>query len=207
MSEMEEIIEDNERKLWEGRPRFWPFFLRRITPFIFFVVALSLQLAVVLLISAANAKNFRLIPTFFIFSIVCAVCLFVFIRDAIGYMYVRYLITNKRVILQRGIIGRYFEIVDFDKITNAEVDVGIMDKLFGGGSGSIRISTAGTVVSGRYGPVARPYVICNVAEPYRVFRFFKDISHAVKTDIHYPNAYRPKTNPGYNTKMDIKFRR
>jgi uncharacterized membrane protein YdbT with pleckstrin-like domain len=61
------------------------------------------------------------------------------------YKYTYYAITNKRVIIQKGLIGRDFEIVDFDKITNAEVNVGVLDKLFGGNSGSILISTAGTL--------------------------------------------------------------
>ena len=115
------------------------------------------------------------------------------------YKHVYYAITNKRVLFQKGLIGRDFEMVDFDQITNAEVNVGLFDKLFGNNSGSILISTAGTFTYGKRGAVSRPYTIRNIENPYEVFKLFKKVSHAVKTDIQYPNKYRPKTNPGYQT--------
>lgn len=113
-----------------------------------------------------------------------------------------YAITNKRVIIQTGVIGRDFKMVDFDQITNAEVNVGLFDKIFGGSSGSIIISTAGTFVEGNHGPMSKPYTLSNIENPYEVFKFFKKVSHAVKTDVHYPNQYRPKKNPGYTTDVD-----
>jgi len=105
------------------------------------------------------------------------------IYQILVYKYVYYAITNKRVLFQKGLIGRDFEMVDFDQITNAEVNVGLLDKLFGGNSGSILISTAGSFTYGRYGPVQRPYTLRNIENPYDIFRFFKKVSHAVKTDI------------------------
>ncbi len=118
------------------------------------------------------------------------------------YKRIHYAITNKRVLFQRGLIGRDFDVVDFDQITNAQVNVGILDKLFGNSSGSIMISTAGTFAHTRRGVVSRPYVISHVENPYEVFKFFKKVSHAVKTDIHFPNKYRPKSNPGYESEYN-----
>ena len=123
-----------------------------------------------------------------------------FIYKLLVYRYTYYAITDKRVIIQKGVIGRDFEIVDFDKITNAEVNVGFFDKIFGNETGSIIISTAGTFTyTPRYGRIKKPYTLNNIYNPYEVFKFFKKISHDVKTDVHYPNKYRPKTNPGYKT--------
>ncbi len=48
--------------------------------------------------------------------------------------------------------------------------------------------------------VQKPYIISNIENPYDVFKFFKKVSHAVKTDIHFPNLYRPDINPGYKTR-------
>lgn len=110
-----------------------------------------------------------------------------------------YAITDKRIIIQKGLIGRDFEIIDYDQVTNAEVNVGILDKLLGKNSGSILISTAGSFTYTRQGPVNKPYTLSHVKDPYHVFKFFKDVSHDVKTDINYPNKYRPRTNPGYRT--------
>ena len=121
------------------------------------------------------------------------------IYQILVYKHVYYAITNKRVLFQKGLIGRDFEMVDFDQITNTEVNVGVLDKLFGGGSGSILISTAGSFTYTRRGAVQKPYTISHIDNPYEVFKFFKKVSHAVKTDIQFPNKYRPETNPGYGT--------
>lgn len=75
----------------------------------------------------------------------------------------------------------------------------MFDKLFSKSSGTILISTAGSFVQGKYGPVAAPKRLRHIPEPYEVFKFFSKVSHDVKTDIEYPNKYRPKTNHGYKT--------
>lgn len=95
--------------------------------------------------------------------------------------------------------------IDFDKITNAEVNVGLFDKIFSKSSGSIIISTAGAFKVNRYGSrIAAPYALNNITNPYEVFKFFKKITFDVKTDMQYPNQYRPEINPGYNTRLKAK---
>ena len=105
--------------------------------------------------------------------------------------------------IQKGVVGRDFEIVDFDKISNAEVNIGLFDKMFGN-TGSILLTTAGSLTYSRQGPVSRPYILSNVKNPYEVFKFFKKVSYDVKTDIQFPNKYRPNVNPGYKTKYKPK---
>ncbi len=115
-----------------------------------------------------------------------------------------FIMQSPRVIFKKGLIGRDFEMVDFDQMTNAEVNVGLFDKVFeGGNSGSILISTAGSITYRRHDPVQKPYTLRNIEKPYNVFKFFKKVSHAVKTDIQYPNKYRPEKNPGYNIKVKL----
>jgi hypothetical protein len=119
------------------------------------------------------------------------------------YKHLYYAITNKRVIIQKGVIGRDFEYIDFDQITNAEVSVGFWDKVVGKTSGSILISSAGSFTVTRQGQqVARPHTISNIDNPYEVFKFFKKVSHDIKTDIEYPNKLRPSENPGYQSNYD-----
>ena len=105
--------------------------------------------------------------------------------------------------MQKGLIGRDFEYIDFDQITNAEVSVGFWDKAVGKTSGSILISSAGSFTVTRQGEqVAKPYTISNVDNPYEVFKFFKKVSHDIKTNIEYPNKLRPSENPGYQSNYD-----
>ena len=39
----------------------------------------------------------------------------------------------------------------------------------------------------------------SIEKPYDVYKLLKDYAFNVKTDINYPNKYRPRTNPGYGT--------
>jgi uncharacterized membrane protein YdbT with pleckstrin-like domain len=139
---LEKILDKDEKVLWEGKPKFWPFFL--ISFGASFFGLLFLIFGSIALFEGIKEGDIILIlfPHFWIGLIL------VFgypIYKFLVYKYTYYAITNKRVIIQKGLIGRDFEIVDFDKITNAEVNVGVLDKLFGGNSGSILISTAGTL--------------------------------------------------------------
>jgi len=199
MRELDKVLDRDEKVFWEGKPKFWPFFLSSFAAAIFGLFFLVFGVIILLQGIASGDYFFIFLPHFWIGV------LFVFgipIYRALVYKYTYYAITNKRVIFQKGLIGRDFEMVDFDQITNAEVDVGVLDKLFGGGSGSILISTAGSFTYTRRGAIQKPYTISHIDNPYDVFKFLKKVSFAVKTDIEYPNKYRPKINPGYGTEYN-----
>jgi membrane protein YdbS with pleckstrin-like domain len=201
MHELDKIIETGEKIFWEGKPMFWPFFLSSLVG-IWFGLLFLIAGAVVFYTGYTEGGS----PLIFLFPHFWIGLAIVFgppIYKFLVYKYTYYAITNKRVLIQAGVIGRDFQITDFDQITNAVVNVGLLDILFGRRSGSILISTAGTFteVRGRYGSqiLAAPYTLSNVPNPYEIFKLFKKVSHDVKTDIHYPNKYRPTTNPGYQT--------
>jgi membrane protein YdbS with pleckstrin-like domain len=195
MKELDKILNKNEKVFWEGKPEFGPFMIGSIILAIIGIGCAGPFFALFLFGGIVGLIAFAVTIGWLFVLIIFVVPLYNFLV----YRHVYYAITNKRIILQGGLIGRDFTTVDFDQITNAEVNVGISDKLFSGNTGSIRISTAGSFTQGKYGPVQTPYVLRNVTDPYKVFKFFKKVAHDVKTDIHYPNKYRPNTNPGYRT--------
>lgn len=194
MRELDKVLDEREKVFWEGKPKFWPFFF---SGFVLSLFGLIFMIAGAFTIFEGIKTGEIFLLLFPHFWIGLILIIGVPLYKALVYKHTYYAITNKRVILQKGLIGRDFEMVDFDQITNAEVNVGILDKLVGGDSGSILISTAGTFTYTRRGAVQKPYTISHVDKPYEVFKFFKKVSHAVKTDIQFPNKYRPKTNPGY----------
>jgi len=205
MREIDKILDSNEKILWEGRPNFWPFFLGRSLPLtifgLFWMGFLSIFI-VISLFAPGPAKFFIFLTPHFwigIFMVFGPVT-----YNGLVYKHTYYAITKKRVIIQKGLIGRDFETIDFDQLTNAEVNVGIFDKLFSSNSGSILLSTAGSFTYTRRGMMRKPFTISNIPDPYEVFKLFKKVSHDVRTDIEYPNKLRPKTNPGY--KSDYKPR-
>lgn len=196
MRELDKILGSREKIFWEGKPNFWPFvfggFAVAFFGFVFMLVGL---IAIILGLSRGDFAV-MIMPHFWV-----GLALFIGIPlySVLVHKRVHYAITDKRVIIQKGLIGRDFEIIDYDQITNAEVNVGVIDKLLSRNSGSILISTAGSFTYTRQGPVQKPYTLAHIKNPYQIFKFFKDVSHDIKTDINYPNKYRPRKNPGYRT--------
>lgn len=197
MRELNKVLDNNEQVLWEGTPKFWPYFLGSsigITILALFWLVIMLPFFLVALISIFTGSlfglAFLLFPPFWI-----GIALFIGLPlyQYLVHKHIYYAITDKRVIIQRGLIGRDFDSIDFDNIRNAHVNVGLFDKLFGD-SGSLMISAG------------KMYILRNIENPYDVFKNFKELSHSVKTDIYYPNELRPKQNLGYKTKPKNSFK-
>lgn len=207
MKEIDKVLDENEKVLWEGAPDFWPFIFGGSIFSIIFGLFWSaflipfVAMAIWDIIFGSHIFGFGilLLPHFWI----GVVMLFgIPLYQVLVHKHTYYAITDKRVILQKGWIGRDFEMVDFDQVTNAEVNVGVIDKIFRKNTGSILISTAGSFTYSKNGRVSKPYTLRNIVNPYDVFKFFKKVSHDVKTDIEYPNKLRPNENPGYKTDYD-----
>ena len=192
MRELDKVLDSGEKVLWEGKPQFLPFFFSGSLLMLF---GLFWMMFLVIFIIAMGPFVLCL-PHFWVGI---AMLFGPPVYSGLVHKNMYYCITDKRVLIQKGLVGRDFEMVDFDKITNAEVNVNLFDKMFGENAGSILISTAGSFTYGRHGAVARPYRLSNITNPYEVFKFLKKVEHDVKTDIEYPNKLRPDTNPGYKT--------
>lgn len=210
MRELNKVLDQNEKIFWEGTPSFWPFvFSGSIVTtcfgvfwLIFLLPFIGIALFDILFGSHIFGFGIFLLPHFWI-GIILVFGIPAY--QVLVYKHTYYAITNKRVILQKGWIGRDFEIIDFDQITNTEVNVGIFDKLFNQGkTGSILISTAGSLTYARQGTAPRPYTLRNIDSPYDVFKFLGKTAYNIKTDIQYPNELRPDQNPGYKTDYDPK---
>lgn len=197
MREFNKVLGANETILWEGRPAFWPFFLGRSLT-IAVPAALWVSFFVAALLGASDAQRYYVLLNPYGWL---AVAFFLGppLYNALVFSRTRYAITSTRVILQKGLIGRDFESLDLDQITNIEVRVGFWDKVLGTRSGSILIASAGSATYARRGPVSWPYTMGNVPRPYEILRLLKEAAHDLRTDIQYPNKLRPDENPGYRT--------
>lgn len=209
MRELDKILDQEEKVLWEGTPSFWPFLLGgSIFTFIFGLFWMVFLIPFIFtafrdIVSGSHIYGFGifLLPHFWVgLFLVIGIPVYLILV----YKHTYYAITEKRVVFQKGWIGRDFESIDFDQISNIEVNVGVFDKIFEkGNTGSILVSTAGSFTQTNRGTYQKRYVISNVKNPYDVFKFFKKVSYDVKADIHYPNKLRPGENSGYQTKYDL----
>lgn len=103
-----------------------------------------------------------------------------------------YAITDKRVLLRNGLIGYDYKSIYYTDISNVSIHVGAIDSMLG--VGDIHIS-----LSNGYDSKKDILAILDIENPNQVFKILQQAVMDIQTDIHYPNALRPETNPGYHT--------
>ena len=145
MSELEKYLSNEEKVLWSGKPVKAPFVLPALG-FIFFGLFF---LSFFLLMFWFSGESLTGLP----FLLVVALGIGLPLAPA-GWQLLRcrnteYGITNQRVIIQSGAIGKDISFVNLDKIQEAYVKVGFVDRLFK--TGSILILTAGQAAMGNIG--------------------------------------------------------
>ncbi len=193
MQEFEKILNENEEIIWESRPKLLPFLspssIRDIGMLVVAFLVAPLFMMLGLLIFSLFLSLLLSVPDILFISYFVPVLSLVVYKILLCRK-TKYAITDKRIIVQTGIIGRDFSFIDFDQITNIEVDVNIFDLLFSKSSGTILVFSAGNIKTYRDGSVPEPYKMQHVPDPYLVFKKLKGVSLDVKTDIKYPNLMR-----------------
>ncbi|HTN43628.1 MAG TPA: PH domain-containing protein [Nitrospiria bacterium] len=109
-----------------------------------------------------------------------------------------YAYTNKRLMMRSGVWGTDFNAIDYDKVSDIEVNVNPIENLFG--VGTVRAFSGR--VNDKGGRIYDSFIA--ISNPYEVFKKIKEVSVNIKTDWNYPNALRPEVNPGYQTKYSPK---
>lgn len=199
-----DILDRDETILWSGRPNFTTFMCGGIPFLIIGMIWGILDLGfIIAFMGGASAVGVGMGPP--LLFIVPFFTLHLFpCWGSILYMFwlyfshgnTAYAFTNKRVLLRSGVFGIDYQIVDYDKIRDIQVNVGPIEKMFN--VGSILFNTGEVTAKGH--PMLKRF--SGIENPYDVFRQLKEVSVDVKTDWNYPNAKRPETNPGYRTKYE-----
>jgi hypothetical protein len=223
--EFDKILDKNEKILWSSKPDFWPFVLSSFPAIIFglFWLGMIIPFSLVFFsgfgfmgdlpenanytvngepVSRDEFASFTspmmfFLPLFFLpFYLIGLAMISSPLWQILAYRKAAYMVTDKRILISKGIIGTDFKLLDYDQIQNIEVNVGITDKFFS--TGSISIFT-GEVVRTKNSYRNQKDWLVGLNNPYEVFKMIKKTSHDIKTDIEYPNDYRPKENLGYQT--------
>ncbi len=160
MNEIPQILEPKEKLVYDSKPKYAPY----ITVVIF---GTFIAVVVIGVIIGVFLKSI-------LWAVIAGVIIFVvgIILSNMAYTRTHYAITNKRAIIQSGIIGRDFKSIDYDRMQNVSVDVGIIGLIFKVGSVKIFTGEMESVRSGKYGSRIRAkYDRFNyVASPYEVLK-------------------------------------
>ena len=141
MSKLERLLNSNEKVLWSGRPVRKAFILPGLVSipfgFIFLGFAIFWMWTATSLGAPGELSLFGLLFVLIGIGIAFGPFLFQLLR----YRNTEYMITDKRIITQTGAIGLDTRFVDFEKVQEVYVQIGVIDKLFG--TGSLYAMTAG----------------------------------------------------------------
>ncbi len=185
-----EAVRDGDEVIyWTGKPDFIPFVLRGVP---FLIAGLLAELFLKGRHVQGTLGVLDMGTLLFLASGLYMVYLF------LVYGNTAYAVSSKRLMMKSGFFGIDFKAVDYDQISDIEVNVNPIENLFG--VGTIQAFSGCTTEKG-----ARIYDrFISITNPYEVFKQIKEVAVDVKTDWSYPNALRPEENPGYRTKYNPK---
>jgi len=139
MNEIPQILEPKEKLIYEGKPEYAPYITSAIFGTLIATIFVGIFVAVFL-------KSFILTGVIGLIIFVLGIIL-----SNMAYVRTHYAITNKRAIIQSGIIGRDFKSIDYDKMQNVSVDVGLLGIIFKVGTLKIFTGEMETVDRGEHG--------------------------------------------------------
>ena len=154
MNEISQILESKERVIYDSEPEYAPYMISAISKILIVVAFISIYVKVF-------SKSML-----WVIVVGAVILIFGIILSNIAYARTHYAISNKRAIVQSGIIGRDFKSIDFDKMQNVSVDVDILGAIFK--VGTIKIFTGELTGGKRMKPKYDKFKYVNF--PYQVLK-------------------------------------
>ena len=162
----EDFVEEGEKVLWTGRPKFWPFILKKLPTAAVLVAFAALPL---LMVSAAPPAMFE-VPFVLLFfalwyGLLAIPFLGVTVYPLLLWRNVRYAVTTKKIIARRGVVGIDYDVLNLDLVQQVNINVSVIDKLCG--SGTVVVQAVGVsplALESVESPLAVREVISRAAE-------------------------------------------
>ncbi len=182
--------------LWQGKPKKSAFIAGRSLPMLpIAVIWLVLDLQFIGAAFGGGESSWFLIPFFALHLLPVWAWLGSTLTAGRSWKHTAYYVTNRRIILQSGVLAVNETSLFYKDLPHVQLQVGLIDKLFG----------TGTVIlqeDSYYGRKRRRVPgqrMVHLADPRPIYQRVQKIVMDIQTDIEYPNAYRPESNPGYRT--------
>lgn len=196
--QFEAVRDRDEEILWAGKPNFAAFILRGVPFLIFGLIWGAIDYFGFLRAMPNNMAGFA-IPFFLLHLLPCWAGILNMVRLLLVHGNTCYAFSNKRLMMRSGFWGTDFKVIDYDRISDIEVNVNPIENMLG--VGTVQAFSGRT--TGRGGRIYDSFI--GITDPYGVFKRIKEVSVDIKADWNYPNALRPEANPGYRTKYARKY--
>lgn len=191
INSIEKMMNEDETILWRGRPFKKSFILSSILKFLPIViiwVGIDVSLIVCMILFMELEWWLLLIIGFFL--LIHLMPLWFYIANIITCFrrlkIEEYAFTDKRIILKTGLLAPNIVSINYASITSLNLRIGIIEKICKVGDIYI-VYTNGKIV------------LEDIVNPYYIYGELQRIANDIKSDIIYPNSYRPNENKGYKT--------
>jgi len=191
-SQFSNVVDRDEKFFWIGEPALLPFVLSGV-PFLIFGLIWGAFDYFGFIRHMPPGQMATMIPFFALHLFPFYASILNMFRLFLVHKNTFYAETNKRVMMRSGFWGLDFKMIDYDKISDVEVNVNPIENMMG--VGTLRFYSGRTNSKGN--SITDNFMA--VPDPYEVFKKVKEISVDIKTDWNYPNKLRPAENPGYQT--------
>jgi uncharacterized membrane protein YdbT with pleckstrin-like domain len=178
LPKLEKLLNANEKVLWSGKPVGKAFILPGLVSIPFGLIFLAFAIFWMGTAASAGAPDFFSLLGLPFILVGFGITFGPSILQLFRYRNTEYMITEKRIITQTGAIGLDTRFVDFEKVQEVYVQIGVIDRLFG--TGSLYAMTAGFsgfVPRGGYGYGGfagnRPSLAA-LKEPYEVQKLLQE---------------------------------
>ena len=189
---------DGETELWSGKPKKSAFIVNKIFSALPFVLVWFLMDGMIGFFIISDTAQVKILWLFIIpFFVLHLLPVWLWFGNILTvnrkWKNAKYYMTNKRIIIQNGYISENYQTIYYKDISNVTLHVGLIDKMLGVGD---------VIFSVNQNDSSEDTVFFDLENYKEIYNKIQKIVLDMQTDIEYPNAYRPETNPGYNTKYD-----
>ena len=194
---IDEILDDGEEILWKGKPKKISYILNSCLKFLpIALVWLAFDIGfIVMMTHVMNEIDWWLILIFVIFFMFHLLPVWLWISSIVTSFrrlkIEEYAFTNKRIIIKKGLIAADIKSINYESLTSVNIRIGIIE----------RMCKVGDIYIVKK---KKKYVIEDISDPYFIYQKLSKIANDIKSDIIYPNAYRPNENPGFKTSYKNK---
>jgi len=170
-SDIRDILEAGERVLWSGKPLRAPFLLKSLSMLVMAVPVIALPLPFIVSIRGAllQAPVVAFFALWYSFAILIGVGPFIY--NALVWKNLYYVLTDRRIIVRKGVVGIDYDALSLDLVQEVNVDVGFWDQRYG--TGTLTVRAVGV----------RPLNLFCVERPLEVYRLLKRAVDSAKGEL------------------------
>ena len=198
MEELKMIIGPNEKIFYEGKPNkkcyIFESIFNPLLPFalLWGIIDFSI-LGVSIFASGSGSILLFIIPFMLLHLMPVWIYLGGILFTMRRYKNTAYIVTDRAIYVSGGVFTKNINSKPFAELSHINLHRGVFDQMFN--VGDIIATTNQINQNGKSNTIN----ISSISDYVDVYNIVKKLQTDIYTDVMYPNAKRPKENPGYNT--------